>query len=263
MSKIESYAPGSFCWSDLAASDVNAAKSFYGQMFGWTAVDFPTPNGVYTIFRSGDDDVAALHPGPEGVPPHWGVYFSVVNADDSAARIAPLGGRIVMAPGDVGESGRMVVAQDPQGVSFSLWQAKGHIGATHGGPLNRVSWFELATPEPAAAAAFYTSLLGWRTKPESGMESAPYVEWVNQESSIGGMLPMRGAEWKGVPPHWMIYITVADCNERAARATALGGKLRVPPTDIPNVGRFSIVNDPQGAAFSIIQMTAMHAPATA
>jgi predicted enzyme related to lactoylglutathione lyase len=263
MSKIESYAPGSFCWADLATTDVPSAKSFYSEMFGWTPVDFPNPSGTYTIFRSGDNDVAALYPSQAGMPPHWGVYFSVTTLDDSAARIAPLGGTIVMGPVEVGDSGRMVVAQDPQGVFFSLWQARQHIGATHPGPLNRVSWPELTTPEPASAAAFYTSLLGWTTKPESGFDTAMYIEWVNQGASIGGMMPMRGDEWKGVPPHWMIYITVADCDERAAKAAELGARICVPPHDIPNVGRFSVMGDPQGAMFSIIQMTAVHTPAGA
>ena len=77
------------------------------------------------------------------------------------------------------------------------------------------------------------------------------------------MMPMRGEEWKGVPPHWMIYVSVADCDERAARIKQLGGNVCVPPTDIPNVGRFSVVNDPQGATFSIIQMSGIHAPAGA
>jgi predicted enzyme related to lactoylglutathione lyase len=74
---------------------------------------------------------------------------------------------------------------------------------------------------------------------------------------------MKGAEWQGVPPHWAIYVSVADCDERAARASELGGKLCVPPTDIPNVGRFSVVSDPQGAMFNIIHLTATHQPATA
>ena len=69
---------------------------------------------------------------------------------------------------------------------------------------------------------------------------------------------MKGDQWKGVPPHWSMYVTVADCDERAARATQLGGKLYMPPTDIPNVGRFSVIADPQGATFNIIQMTAVH-----
>jgi predicted enzyme related to lactoylglutathione lyase len=126
-----------------------------------------------------------------------------------------------------------------------------------------VVWPELATSDPAGAAAFYTRLFGWKTKPETVGAEAPYAEWLNEGASIGGLMPMHGEEWRGVPPHWMIYITVADCDERAARAGQLGAKVCVPPTDIPNVGRFSVIADPQGAVFSLIQMTALHHPAAA
>ena len=147
--------------------------------------------------------------------------------------------------------------QDPQGAVFSVWQAMKHIGATYGGRC-RVLWPELVTPDTVGAAAFYTRLFGWGTRPETGVESAPYAEWLHGGQSMGGMLPMTGDKWKGVPPHWGIYITVADCDERTAKAVQLGGKVCVPPTDIPNVGRFSVIGDPQGAIFSIIQMTAVH-----
>ena len=263
MAKIESYAPGSFCWAELATSDAAAAKRFYAEMFGWTAVDVPMTEGVYTLLKSEGNDAAALCPAQPGVPVHWGVYFSVASADQSAAQVAPYGGKLIAGPFDVMDVGRMAVCQDPQGAMFSLWQAGRHIGATYGGPLNKVSWPELATTDPAGAAAFYTRLFGWKTKPETGVETAEYTEWVNGRASMGGMLPMRGDQWKGVPPHWMVYITVANCDERAARAGQLGGKVCVPPTDIPNVGRFSTVSDPQGAVFSIIQMSAMYQPATA
>ena len=263
MPKIESYAPGSFCWADLATTDAAAAKHFYGEMFGWTAVDIPMPEGAYTIFQSGGNDAAAMYPAGPGMPAHWGVYFSVAAADESAAQVEPCGGKLIAGPFDAMDAGRMAVAQDPQGAVFSLWQAKRHIGATHGGPLGQVVWPELATGDPAGAAGFYTRLFGWKTKPETVGADAPYAEWLNQGASIGGLMPMQGDQWQGIPPHWMIYITVADCTDRAARAGQLGGKICVTPRDIPNVGRFSVIFDPQGAAFSIIQMTAVHHPATA
>jgi predicted enzyme related to lactoylglutathione lyase len=263
MAKIESYAPGSFCWAELATADADGAKKFYGDMFGWTAQDNPMPQGVYTIFQSGGDDVAAVYQAPPEVPTHWGVYFSVTDVDASAAQITQLGGKIVMGPMDVGEPGRMVVAQDPQGVHFSLWQAKGTIGATYGGPLGNVVWPELYVPNAAEAIAFYGALLGWKTKPETGADTAEYVEWVNAGQSMGGLMAMRGEKWTGVPSHWAIYITVANCEERAKHAVEKGAKSYVPPTSIPNVGTFSVLADPQGATFHIIQMTGAHQPATA
>jgi predicted enzyme related to lactoylglutathione lyase len=258
MSKIESYAPGSFCWAELATSDPAAAKQFYAEMFGWTPVDMPTPNGPYTLLKADGEDAAALYSPPPGVPVHWGVYFAVASADEAAAKIAAAGGKVIAEPFDVMDVGRMAIGQDPQGAMFSVWQAGKHIGATHGGPLNGVGWPELTTPDPAGAAAFYSELFGWGTKPETGVEAAQYTEWQHGGRSMGGMLPMTGEKWTGIPPHWGIYIMVADCDERAAKAAQLGGKLCMPPTDIPNVGRFSVIADPQGAVFSIIHITAMH-----
>ena len=262
MPKIESYRPGDFCWAELASTNADAAKAFYREMFGWSALDHHMPMGVYTVFQADGLDTAAVYSAPPNMPSHWGVYFSVESVDASAAQIEPLGGKIIMGPLDTGENGRMVVAQDSQGAMFSLWQAKLHIGSTNPGPLGIATWPELHTPEPTAAINFYSALLGWRTKPESGWESAQYIELVNSGKPFGSVMPTRGAESQGVPPHWMIYITLADCDAAAAKITSLGGKVQVPPTDIPMVGRFAVVNDPQGATFAIIKMSE-HQPSVA
>jgi hypothetical protein len=76
-------------------------------------------------------------------------------------------------------------------------------------------------------------------------------------------MPMCGDEWKGVPPHWMLYVSVADCDERAAKAKQLGATVSIPPFDIPNVGRIAILSDAQGAFFSLVHLTAMGQPAKA
>jgi uncharacterized protein len=262
LAKIESYSPGSFCWAELATSDAAAARKFYTEMFGWTPMDLPMPEGAYTIFQSEGNNAAAMYSAPPGTRPHWQVYFSVADADASAARVTPLGGKNIEGPFDVMQAGRMAVAQDPQGAYFSLWQPKTHIGAAHGGPLNHVCWVELMSPEPAAAVAFYSGLFGWKAKPETGFDKAEYIEWINGGSSFGGLMPMRGEMWKGIPPHWMIYVSVADCDERAARAKELGAQVRVSPTDIPKVGRFSVLTDAQGAVFSLFQFAGMPQPAT-
>jgi predicted enzyme related to lactoylglutathione lyase len=257
MARIESYPPGSFCWAELATNNLQAAKKLYGELFGWSAADYPIPGGgVYTMFLIDGNDVAAGHASRPELPPHWGVYFSVASADQAAAKVEPLGGKLIAPPFDVMDAGRMAAIQDPQGTPFFLWQAKKSIGATHGGSLGRVMWPELHTPDVPGAVAFYAGLFGWKTSPASGVESAQYVEWINGEAHFGGMMPMRGPEWKGVPPHWMIYVTVADCDERAAKVKELGGAVCVPPTDVPNVGRFAVINDAQGATFSLIQMMA-------
>jgi predicted enzyme related to lactoylglutathione lyase len=255
---------GSFCWAELGVPDAAGAQQFYTSLFGWRALEIPMDQGApYTIFQVDNKDVAAMYQldskmQESGVPPHWAVYIAVADADDVAKRAVEMGGKVVAGPFDVFDLGRMAVIEDPIGAKFCAWQGRKHQGASYRGPLNYHCWSELATPDPVRAAAFYTELIGWKTK-EGDVENAEYVEWLNHGTPIGGMLPMRGDMWKGIPPHWMVYFSVADCDERVEAATKLGAKVCVPPTDIPHTGRFSVLNDPQGAAFSIIQLIPMAA----
>ena len=255
--KIESYAPGSFCWAELATSDPAGAARFYSEMFGWTKVENPMPQGIYTLFQSGGNDAAGMYEAHAGMPSNWGPHFAVASVDAAAARAGELGGKVCAGPFDAHEAGRMAVLQDPDGAVFSVWQAKRNIGATHGGPMSMFCWPELHTPDPAGAAAFYTGLFGWSVKPDAGLDTAEYAELAIGGRPFGGLMPMRGPQWQGVPPHWMLYVTVAACDERVEKAKSLGAKVRVPPMDIPKVGRFAVIDDPQGAAFAIIQLNAM------
>ena len=113
-------------------------------------------------------------------------------------------------------------------------------------------WNELATRDLEGAKRFYTELLGWQLK-ESGAAGAAYHEIVAGGEHIGGIYQM-GPEYGDAPSHWMAYVAVPDVDARAARVEGLGGKLCVPPTDIPNVGRFCVVTDPSGATLSLITL---------
>jgi len=80
----------------------------------------------------------------------------------------------------------------------------------------------------------------------------PYTMMMQDETPAAGMLQMAEG-WGNIPPHWMVYVEVEDCDAVAKRAESLGGQVQVPPTDIPSVGRFSIISDPSGATFSVIR----------
>ncbi|MBD3235276.1 MAG: VOC family protein [Candidatus Eisenbacteria bacterium] len=115
------------------------------------------------------------------------------------------------------------------------------------------SWVELMTTDVAGAKKFYGELLGWHLE-DNPMEGTgqDYVVCKAGDHTAGGMMAMP-AQAQGVPPHWGAYVTVDDVDAAATKAVELGGKVIVPPTDIPKVGRFSTLLDPQGAAFSVIQ----------
>jgi predicted enzyme related to lactoylglutathione lyase len=126
-------------------------------------------------------------------------------------------------------------------------------------------WQELATTDLDAAQNFYKTLLGWEIKEGQapaceGSEGPPmvYNEIVVAGEHVGGMYKM-GTEFGSTPSHWLTYVAVDDVDAKAARVTELGGSIRVPPMDIPNVGRFCIINDPTGVTISLITLKGAHA----
>lgn len=113
-----------------------------------------------------------------------------------------------------------------------------------------VSWTELQTPDPAAAARFYGELFGWNIK-DMGEAMGGYRVITVGEAGIGGITGMPPGS-KATCAQWGAYVTVANVEEVLARCAALGGKTLVPPMDIPTVGRMAVLQDPQGAVISVM-----------
>ncbi|MFQ5888827.1 MAG: VOC family protein [Gemmatimonadota bacterium] len=113
-------------------------------------------------------------------------------------------------------------------------------------------WFDLLTTDPEAARDFYTQVIGWGTQLWDGIPGQPYTMWTAGETPLGGIHPLpKEATAAGAPPHWLAYISTPDVDATVAQATELGAELKVPPTDIPTVGRFAVLADPQGAVFAV------------
>ena len=256
------YPPGTFCWADIATTDMAGARSFYMDLFGWTAEDFETDGTVtYTIFRQDDGDVCGLGPMPQdvvaaGVPPHWSAYVAVDSVDASVRKAEGLGGAAMMPPMTIPDAGRMAIIRDPQGAVLSLWQTDSpHRGyAAFGGAPNTVCWNELMTPDTDAATRFYGELFDWRVK-ESPTPWGAYYELLTAAGTAAGMLPIT-EEMGEVPPNWLVYVSVADCDATARRAAELGGGVIRSCADIPDIGRFAVVHDPRGAVFAVIALEA-------
>jgi len=254
MPTVTSHKPGSFCWTELMTSDQPAAKNFYTKLFGWTFDDAPLGDGTfYTMLKLKGESVGALYQRTKqeaGVPPHWNCYVTVANADDAAKKVAALGGKIIMPPFDVMDVGRMTVIADPTGAVLCLWQAKKHIGMNIVNEPGAPCWLELGTTDGSVAGNFYSQLFGWELKPLP--ITPPYTIFANAGTDIGGMYLCTDS-MANVPPHWLPYFQVRDCDATVKEATAMGGKVIVPAMDIP-VGRFAYLQDAQGAVFAVIKL---------
>ncbi len=113
--------------------------------------------------------------------------------------------------------------------------------------LGRFVWHELLTNDTAGAAAFYPKVLPWRTAPSS---MPGYTIWMAGQTQIGGLMALP-AEAGATPPHWLIYVGTPNVDATCSQAQGLGARLIKPPGDIPNVGRFAVLSDPQGATFAV------------
>ena len=243
---------GSPSWVDLGTADLEDAKRFYTRLFGWTADTSGDDYGGYTTFLLNGLPVAGA--GPllgEGQPTAWSTYFATDDAFAVADRVEMAGGKVLVAPFDVMDQGRLAAFLDPAGAPFSVWEPGTMRGAELFDVPGSLTWNELNTRDIEGSKAFYRSVLGWSWR-DSSMGGLPYVVWENHGTTICGMQPMLGDEWPiDMPPHWMIYFAVHDCDISATDAHALGGRVLQPPTNIP-IGRYAVLEDAQGGIFSIL-----------
>ncbi|HZA84976.1 MAG TPA: VOC family protein [Actinomycetes bacterium] len=245
MGEVDRYPQGTFSWVDLGTTDVEGAKAFYGGLFGWQTDDLSTVRGGYTLCRLKGRDVAGIHRHAEDEGTGWGSSITVEDVDRATERARELGATVLAEPFDVPDAGRTAVLRDPSGAVVSLWQPRGHAGAELVNEDGTWTWNELVTADLDAAKGFYGELFGWASEDIAGP--------LRRTSFTLGDLLIGGGH-APVPqedptPRWTIAFWVADADRAAAEVQKLGGTVLLPPMDVP-VGRFTIVADPAGAAFT-------------
>lgn len=255
MTQPTRYHDGAPCWADLSTPDLPGAQRFYGALLGWTFDEGDPEMGHYTICRRDGQMVAGIAPKQPGmdIPTMWSVYLQSSDLDASARQIDEGGGKLLMPPMEIPGQGRMLFAFDPTGAAFGLWEPGNHRGAERFDEPGAMCWHEVNTRDGAAADAFYRSLFPYK-QTQIGDGSFDYTVWNLDGTDVCGRLQMT-AEWAGLPPHWMTYFSVADCDAAVATVRELGGKVMHGPFDSPH-GRIAVVADPHGAAFSVIQRPA-------
>ena len=258
MSEGAPYRNGEFCWNELGTRNIDSALKFYQELMGWSTISHDMGEmGTYYIFQMDGKDVGAGYQmsGPhfEGVPPHWDSYVWVDDVDVTAVKAAGLGGQVLQAPMDIPNVGRMAFLKDPQGAAFAVFMGREHQGAARlAAKPGSFCWNELMTTDARSARGFYTTLLRWSPFEMPIGPEAVYTVFKVGDQSAAGMMEM-----KGQPPHWLSYLSVADCDMAAATAQKLGATVLVPPTDVPKTGRFAIIQDPTGAHLGIIALLPM------
>jgi len=247
------YLPGKFVWFEYVSNDAARARAFYEPLFGWRTESMPMGDQSYQMLMNGDHGIGGLTAAGTGAPNRWISYVSVTDVDASFRAAIAAGAKAVFQPADFGPVGRGAGLADPTGAAFCLWKSARGDTPDHDVPAGDWAWNELWTSDAKAALAFYQRVFGFtHDTMNMGEQGDYYILKSGDGQSRGGLAQSSMA---GAPPMWLPYVRVTDCDATVAKAQTLGAKqVLMPPTDIPNIGRFAILLDPLGAPIAVIRM---------
>ena len=244
---------GKVVWNDLVTQDLEVARRFYGELFGWTFEQTTAPTGQpYLLARSGRIFVAGMvavnSPSKNVVLSRWLPYVSVSDVDASIARATAGGATVLIGARDL-SLGRVAVIEDKEGAVLGL--ARSRIGdpddtTTAAGP-GRVVWTELLANDPATASQFYQTVIGVTTHTIE-RHGGSYMLLSERATDRAGILKNPSDD---AAPVWLTYFGVEDPVSAAARVEALGGKVILPPSPQLRDGTMAVVTDPTGALFAL------------
>lgn len=247
---------GHFVWYELMTTNVEAAKTFYASVLGWSTRNISMPGSAYSLFTVGDSPVTGLMNLPEpatrlGVTPHWIGYVAVDDVDVAVERLKQLGGAVHVPPTDIPNVSRFSVVADPQTATLAL--VKG-MKPTKEQPaasdeLGHVGWHELLAADWETAFAFYSDLFGWQKADSHIGAMGTYQRFSVGGETIGGMF----AKPATLPiPFWLYYFNIGNIEAAAKRVEAHGGQILYGPVTVPGGGRIVHCTDPQGAIFALL-----------
>ncbi|GAA2428847.1 VOC family protein [Streptomyces macrosporus] len=253
------FVPGSPCWLDLGAPDVEAAARFYGSVFGWEFRPYEEGTGGYGVLRKDGRTVGAIGAlTEEGARSAWMIYFDTRDADATTQAVKRLGGTVRVVPLDADGEGRMAQFTDPQGAQFAVWQPGKTRGLEVVDEPGSLCWIELYTTDAAAAKEFYGELFGWTTQdmalPGGETYSLIAPSGMGRERMHGGLMEMPADQLAptGGRPYWHPVFAVEDCDATVAGVAENGGTVQMGPEDEEGVGRLALCLDPSGADFVVL-----------
>jgi predicted enzyme related to lactoylglutathione lyase len=243
----------------LLARELSASQAFYGDVLGWTY----RPAGL------GDDFCVALTDGSPvagigalasslQVAVSWTPYFAVADVDEAAARIRERGATVAVGPLAF-QSGRAALASDPDGAAFGIWEGAVRSDWTVGRG-SAPAWLELRTRESAAAARFYSQVLGWAPEAEGSLTLVQEDDHAVLRQNSHVVAKIRGGAVQATPdpqirPRWHVYFRVPEVAGSVAAAVAGGGRLVSPPEGSTALReaplREATLRDPDGALFTV------------
>lgn len=241
---------GRFVWRDLMAKDVNRAKQFYGDLFGWRFENAKRGDRPYVLARAGATPVAGIVDvsSMADAGAQWLSYMSVADVDQTVALVQSSGGKVLVEARNLPVARAAVIA-DPEGAPLGLAQLRRNVPDAEQPTANHFFWQEYLARDADQALAFYKRLAGYQS---AILESRLGVDYHVLRTTRGraGLfrLPPAAAD---VQPNWLPYVLVSDPGQIAGRVASLGGRVLVPVAPERRNGSLVVIADPGGAALAL------------
>jgi predicted enzyme related to lactoylglutathione lyase len=245
---------GAPCWVEIFSSEIDKAREFYGQLFGWTSEAAGEEYGGYVTFSKDGEVVAGgmQNDGSSGAPDFWSVYLASADATATAAAAAANGGQVHLDAMQVGEMGTMAVLGDPGQATIGVWQPASHQGFTVLGEPDTPNWFELHTRDYDDSLKFYETVFGWDTAIAADTPEFRYTTLGKDEAALAGIMDATAFLPEGAPAQWSIYFGTTNADATLAKVVELGGQVVQAAEDTP-YGRLATAADITGVHFKLLQ----------
>ena len=248
---------GKIIFVRLVTPDLSAAEHFYGILFGWRFHDMALPGVRYAVATLDGHIVAGLAQLPlpsNGRRPAWLNFIATADTDTTTRLAVKQGAKVLVAPRNVPDLGRVAILVDPQGAAFAILQSSSGDPPDVLGDDGAWIWSSLITSNPNADAAFYQSLFGYEVYAAPGAAQDGHLIVASQGYARASVNPLP-TQRPGQHPQWLNFVRVADAAASAQQATALGGRVLVPPHPDRDGNVVALIADPQGAVLGLLQWT--------
>lgn len=250
MTTLQAIRVGTVGLVELTTADMESIAAFYQRLLGWEYTNL----GHRSLAEADGRRAAVISPRPATIgdmplPGAWTVGFRTDDLGAAVKRAEELGGTVIEPPVEHPEGWRAAQLADPTGATFSLIEAGPGFGLQAGETARgTLGWCELLSDDMPRAEAFYRALFGWTSHFEA---ATTYTTFKLEGDAVAGMMEMP-PEAGDAPAFWMPYFNVDDVSAAVVEVAGLGGKITVAPREYESM-RFAVVEDPQGAIFSLLE----------
>ena len=241
-----------FIWADLSTFDIQAAKQFYSQSFGWNHQEL---GESYVLCSTDKHPAAGLYTMPEkfqriGMPSFWMSYIHVQDIQQIVRAAEEHGAKVEIKPQAAPGGGQIALIRDPAGAGFTCYEGDNLGGRDSAGNFGRMVWNELHVSDLSRVESFYTHVFGWAVRATNDADRYEIYASSSAPKPIAG-IQVTSNEIKGDKEYWGVYFSVSNLSTASKLIEQSGGKIvaEQPLGSLPAV----LAYDPQGAAFYVVE----------